>query len=230
MKTLKSVFLLSSIALSCAANAGIMYDDWDVERVPDQVKETTLYYGQNHCTANVQLFYGMPYQSHDFYINLNKAQAVSEPRPQLTVYAPFTDQFGTELNRPYTCTPIGNFPYRYVKSEVLSYKNNYTPRQPYASYLRYELGGCRVDVREGTVFIGSPAFSASNMKVYISRNETDYADTLIYDGVPVSLIGVDVAAPENHQRRNVRVKYDEGSSAYSSIRPLKCARGEVDQN
>lgn len=228
MKTLKSVFLLSSLALSGIANAGTMYDDWQVERVPDQIKKTTLYWGNNTCEAYIKNGYYEPYaRLESRNVPLAKSEAISNPRPTYQISVPYVDQNNNPTYKLFACQTVANYPNSYVKEEVISYKNKYTPIQPYASYLRYELGGCNGYVREGTLDIGEPGLSASNMKVYISYNENDFANTLIYDGAPTSLIGVDVAAPENYQRRNVRVKFDEGSSAYLSIRPIKCNRGEV---
>lgn len=229
MKAIKTLLLLGSLSITQAAVAGAMYDDWLVERVPDQVKTTTLYYGNNTCEAYIKNGYYEPISRLESrYVPLTKAEAISNPRPTFQISVPYVDEYNNPTYKLFPCQTIANYPSSYVKEEIVSYKNKYTPIQPYASYVNYEYASCRNGIRRGTIDIGEPGTAATNMKVYVSNGSTDFPDTLIYNGVPKYLIGYDVYA-ESDLYRKVRVKFDNGSSTYNlGVQIPQCSGGVSD--
>ena len=218
---------MSSIILSNGVVAGTFYDDWTVERVVDQVKETKLYWGPNYCTANIVTYEDGPVERHDFYVEKGKYEAVSEARPSLIVKAIYVYRNGRTVERTHKCDVVGPYPYHFIETKILSYKNKYTPIQPYPSFIRYEFGSCRFGMREGSIDIGIPEISASNMKVFVTSGSSGYADTKIYDGISKSFLGYNVATSSNTSR-NIRVKFDDGSSSYLSMNIPGCSGGGDD--
>ncbi|WP_065188246.1 hypothetical protein [Shewanella woodyi] len=218
--------LLTSLFISSASTAGTFYDDWDVERVADEVRETRLYYGTTYCAAYIKRYAAIDPQRTEFYKYLDRQQATSEPRPTFIHIAPYTASNGhTNLYHAYQCPSVFDLSNSYIETEVLSYKNKYTPRQPFSTYVRYEFGPCRYGVRQGSIDIGIPAGSANNMKVFASSGTSGYADIKIYDGVPKNFVGYDVGA-YNDTVRNFRVKLDQGSSYYLRSGTIpKCSAG-----
>lgn len=212
---------MSSIILSNGVVAGTFYDDWDLEVVPDQVKETTLYWGPNYCVAEFRTYEGGPLERHDYPADILKYQAVSEARPDQWVRTVYVDSYGNKSYPTRKCKLIGDYPYKFVETEVLSYKNKYTPIQPYPSHVMYEFGACRSSVRQGTIQIGGSSIGASNMKVFVSSGTTGYADNKIYDGAPRGLVGFDIQTSSG-THRNVRVKFDDGSSSYLGFNIPAC--------
>jgi hypothetical protein len=225
MKIFKSVLLMSSIILSNGVVAGTFYDDWDVEVVPGEVKETTLYWGPNHCVAEFRTYEGGPLERHDYPADFLKYQAVSEARPDRWVQTVYVDLYGNKTKPYRKCDLVGPYPYKFVETEVLSYKNKYTPIQPYPSFVKYEFGGCRFGVRQGAIDIGTSGISASNMKVFVTSGSTGYANNKIYDGNHKSFVGYNVGT-NSSVSRNVRVKFDDGSSSYLSINIPGCSSGD----
>ncbi|MGS0695827.1 hypothetical protein [Shewanella sp. 0m-4] len=216
--------LAFSSLISSSAQAGSYYDDWDVERVPDQIKVTKLFFGQTHCEAYIQRYYGLPSERKDFSQNVSKSLATTDIRPTFTVMAPYTDQYGTQLYRQYSCKSVGDLPYSYNKEEVLSWKNKYTPRQPFPTFVGYEYGSCNQSTRRGAIDIGLPATGANNMKVFVSSSSNNFPDIKIYDGVPKGFIGYDYATSSDKTKR-LRVKLDDGSSHYLTAHIPACSTG-----
>lgn len=230
MRAIKTLFLMASMSVASGVVAGSMYDDWTVEQVPDQIKTTTLYYGNNTCEAYIKNGYYEPtFRLESRYVPLTKSDAVSTPRPTYQISVPYVDAYNNHTYKSFSCPTVGNYPLSYVKEEVISYKNKYTPKQPYSSYINYEYLSCNYGIRRGTIDIGEPAVAVSNMKVFVSNGSSDFPDTKIYDGAPNYLIGFDVYAESNLYRK-VRVKFDNGSSAYHlGVQIPRCSGSANDQ-
>jgi hypothetical protein len=224
---INSYSLLALLMVSTSSMAGTFYDDWDAERVPNQVKETKIYFGHVTCRANIQLT-ATHKEVRDFYQYVPREQGTSEARPTFNIYAPGYDpKTGiTGLDVVHQCTSVHDLTDSYINTETLTWKNKYTPIQPFATHAMYEFGNCRFGTRRGSIDIGIPAGSANNMKVYVSTAPA-YPDVLIYNGIPKGFIGYDESTVINRTKK-FRIKFDEGSSYYLTSQIPACTSGGGD--
>ncbi|CAM2069729.1 hypothetical protein SCOR_30420 [Sulfidibacter corallicola] len=198
--------------ISTSAFAGGWYEDWEIvtETIPTYYP---YYYGEASCQ-----YYDYSLDQWDtlyFYTSRHPVQSLYVHRDPWGNVLPT----GHPVQTPGACR---------ITLPYVDYDVEYTtvttrrPIQPYPESVSIERLGCNQN-RQLIAVSANVAAGASTMKVFVADNSLDYAEHLIYSGPYSETIGVSFYPIAD--TLNVRVKLDDGSSYYTTLRNAKCSGG-----
>ncbi|CAM2007245.1 hypothetical protein [Acanthopleuribacter pedis] len=202
--------LLCLCFVSMPVFAGGWYDDWEIvtETVPTYYP---YYYGGASCQ-----YYEY---ANDYWDTLT---FYTDRHPVRTLYI-HRDPWGNVVP---TGHPVPTPGACRITLPYVDYDVEYTtvttrkPIQPYPESVSIERVGCHQNRRVIAVS-AAVAAGASTMKVFVADNGYQYAEHLIYSGPYAETIGLSFYPASD--TLNVRVKLDDGSSFYTTLRSARCS-------